>query len=1030
MALFSRERYVLIKNMHRQKLVWLAFILLSSLFVVVQAVQAETDFTAVATDADGRTYLQSDAVQDVFVYDTTEDSDEGAWRKDLAAQQTSWYTETCAVTPCDRGTGAEFPRFAYLVLTDSSLDIIDAETQKLWMRFRAESANILFPDTLRAVTALDGRVFVASSGRLVEINFIDDTASYIDATDRYVLVEDILMRNRTVTWNATSGNALASNDCYDVSVVAGGGSRFVAVATASGVSVVNQSSNVIYDYYDTATSDDTSHVVLLPDGTLYLLNTTTAALNVFYDVFNDAGDQSAPDAVYSSTSTPALQQNPGVSTNALAASENSSTVDSTRNTLYFGSSAGVSILQEAANPNESNGSVKYLTTTYVTEEMVGDVRGTWTFEEDAGNFIDKSGGLNDLVDNGGVTRDVSAVRGEGVTLTAGSTVYLSQAYDADFDFGTGNFTLTGWFRHPDTSGGQVKLIDRTDGIGIGFQLYLDTAGNLVGRVSDDGSNWDTATSSGTVDDDTWRQFGLVWEPGAALTLFVNGLEAGSDIGLLTVGSISGTTPTLEIGRDNGGGEYYDGDLDEWMLTAEAQTAQQIWDMYSKGAGGLASPYLNTLAGNSNAVEGLSVTSDGRILWVGTNAAGGGVGAFKIGLVGDFAAVSTIDTESADSTFITYNSTSTPALVANTVNTVSAAHAAGREFLVAGTAAGATGLIQGVDWYVASNSYTHGGVLGLLGPCKVSVNYQICDSLGQIATGALSSTNYRLFDGYQYDDRDVVDGPPLLISSPTTDLTPFWQWQGVYDRSGVEGYYIRVGYNLETDDVIADHWLGNINHWEQDVPLPGPGTYYVQLKVRDKVGNEGNWGQAAIVVLQASMTFIIEGVAQGTTNLGSGTVSQESTQVSSYSSVIDFGSLSPNESKVAAQKLTVDMNVGEGYVVTVRQDGPMRERSAGRDLISSLAASNDEPQYWTAPALAHLGYHTDDVTLNNVGNGMRRFQGLENLYAGLILAPEEVMYSDTVANQDSHYVLYKIQSTPILSPGSYSNRVIYVATATF
>ena len=70
----------------------------------------------------------------IFVYDTSKDSDGGAWRK--RTKHTSWYNEPPSST---RGTRKEFPSIAIIVGTNNYIDIYDADDPlcPLWMRFTA-----------------------------------------------------------------------------------------------------------------------------------------------------------------------------------------------------------------------------------------------------------------------------------------------------------------------------------------------------------------------------------------------------------------------------------------------------------------------------------------------------------------------------------------------------------------------------------------------------------------------------------------------------------------------------------------------------------------------------------------------------------------------------------------------------------------------------------------------------------------------------------------------------------------------------
>ena len=56
----------------------------------------------------------------IFIYDTTQDSDGGAWRK--RTQNTSWYNETASVT---RGARKEFPAVAVIVTEAYEIIIYD-----------------------------------------------------------------------------------------------------------------------------------------------------------------------------------------------------------------------------------------------------------------------------------------------------------------------------------------------------------------------------------------------------------------------------------------------------------------------------------------------------------------------------------------------------------------------------------------------------------------------------------------------------------------------------------------------------------------------------------------------------------------------------------------------------------------------------------------------------------------------------------------------------------------------------------------
>ncbi|UCD07911.1 MAG: hypothetical protein JSW41_03025, partial [Candidatus Aenigmatarchaeota archaeon] len=71
----------------------------------------------------------------------------------------SWYLEP--ETSNDRGEKQEFPEHTFLVAHDSGIDIIDADTNKLWMRFSEGSGYILGSTdiTSSSIHALNGRIY-------------------------------------------------------------------------------------------------------------------------------------------------------------------------------------------------------------------------------------------------------------------------------------------------------------------------------------------------------------------------------------------------------------------------------------------------------------------------------------------------------------------------------------------------------------------------------------------------------------------------------------------------------------------------------------------------------------------------------------------------------------------------------------------------------------------------------------------------------------------------------------------------------
>lgn len=598
-------------------------------------------------------------INDIFVYDTTKDDDGGAWTCDANGQGSSWYNET--LNTATRGATRAFPKKAVLVATNSYVYILDAKDNSMWMRFDhggtyPSSDNMISATggVMYSVYALNGKIYAIDHSGIYTIHFKIDTSRRVTTGTYRYYNGGIGERN---DGNGHMGNlgtyVIVNGICNDVHAAVIGGKTYAAVATDGGatgcVSLINETDEVVYDL-GTA-SDDANAVWLTSDGTLYILNEAKAQLEVFYNVQNISADDATPDVTYDESSTPALWSTAptvNVAPGALVVEEGASFVDGKSNRIFIGLNEGLAIIDEKEG-DETNGAVKYVTKDYITEEQVGDIRGMWHFTENAAGTTvdDASVKANDLTASRNTSNlSSSGVRGLGFTLASGSSDYLARAYDADFDFGTGSFSISFAFKHPDTSGGQVKIIDRTDGSTIGFQVYIDTAGKLVFRVSDDGANWDTITSTNVIDDDAWH-FAVLKKNGITdIQMRIDGADGATAVAIVNAGgSISGTTPTLEVGRDNGGSEYYNGELDELMITAELLTGSQDKHMYEVGRRALgnhtadrvdsiAADAYQQLQGTSNIVKAVAVDDQAKMVYVGTNDGADGGAVTQVGLEDD------------------------------------------------------------------------------------------------------------------------------------------------------------------------------------------------------------------------------------------------------------------------------------------------------------------------------------------------------------------------------------------------------------
>lgn len=115
----------------------------------------------------------------------------------------------------------------------------------------------------------------------------------------------------------------------------------------------------------------------------------------------------------------------------------------------------------------------------------------WEFEETSGNALDSHSGSNTLTDNGTVDT-IGGIRGNARLHDDGdATDYFSRASEAEFTFGSGDFTITCWVRLGTIVGDQTLVAKSDEVSGLSWLLEFDDAAtdNFVFFWSTDGSSF-------------------------------------------------------------------------------------------------------------------------------------------------------------------------------------------------------------------------------------------------------------------------------------------------------------------------------------------------------------------------------------------------------------------------------------------------------------------------------------------------------------------------------------------------------------
>ena len=346
----------------------------------------------------------SDSPVDVFVYDTSKDSDGGAWR--YRTQHTSWYNET--LNTATRGSRKEFPAVAVIVAESETVTIYDGDDPDLpmWMVFPSNgylswaSGN---PTTISSVSMLNAILVVGvSNGRGNTLSdFIKDDTRYLYGDGAYFNPTDRTIKGRSTSVDGNGSAFTAGGDGYviianainDVAMTVlpnapiddatGLPVPTIAVATNSGgVSVIKDDGTVVditaTGYTPTDNKIDFDHL----NNVLYLESGGYPQRQQIPGGDISRSAAGGRDRVYGATSfyIPSIL---GASSNIISNSYG----------FVTGSTSGLSILDY--DSSQSQEMVAYATTSYNTGYMQGDIKGAFLSDTDTTNI---SG--SDLIDNG------------------------------------------------------------------------------------------------------------------------------------------------------------------------------------------------------------------------------------------------------------------------------------------------------------------------------------------------------------------------------------------------------------------------------------------------------------------------------------------------------------------------------------------------------------------------------------------------------------------------------------------------------
>jgi len=422
---------------------------------------------------------------DVFIYDTSNDSDGGAWRK--RTQATSWYNET--LNTSTRGSRKEFPSVAVIVAESNKVTIYDGDTPDLdmWMVFTVggsdHDTSQMLGDTgnIRAITMLNGTLPVASGSWFRYVSFVADESRRLSTSTDRIFKGNISARNSQLgTTTGGLGQSIINQVGNDVAMTVlpnapidsttGLPIPTIAVGTNGGVSVIKDDGSVV----DITGAWSRNFNVKFTDDNKLLYQVGNAAGQGQYRLaeiptsdYSSGSGSISTNVVLGGTQT----YGPSVVPYITDYSGGDYLIQAT-DSYDLSLSGGRRVIKYARQDATENSMVNYLTSTYNSGYMTGDIKGAWLSDTDTTSLTAIAFTDNfDTATNWPSLVDCTIAAGDLVIADAGS----ARATSGNWGGVTGNQYIIKV--NVTATTGTVRLDDDGAGAGLGgVTTYFTTSG--------------------------------------------------------------------------------------------------------------------------------------------------------------------------------------------------------------------------------------------------------------------------------------------------------------------------------------------------------------------------------------------------------------------------------------------------------------------------------------------------------------------------------------------------------------------------
>ncbi|RJR27995.1 hypothetical protein C4561_00625 [candidate division WWE3 bacterium] len=209
--------------------------------------------------------------------------------------------------------------------------------------------------------------------------------------------------------------------------------------------------------------------------------------------------------------------------------------------------------------------------------------GIYHFDESYGSTAhDSSTYANDLTISGATWSTQSANAYSRLTRNLsfdGTDDYASASaqISKEMNFGTGSFSISGWFRHSSTISGTDTIVSKYNE--AGYKVYMNAGGLICFGIDQDSTfDGDIACSTESFADSKWHHFEAVKDATTSIKIYIDGYLKTTDSTIGNTGTLSNTS-ALYVGSDSNGSDFWTGQLDEIVFYPYARDESQVKEDY-------------------------------------------------------------------------------------------------------------------------------------------------------------------------------------------------------------------------------------------------------------------------------------------------------------------------------------------------------------------------------------------------------------------------------------------------------------------